>query len=306
MTVLAGTQNGVFRVSNGGPHKVLDCGWTTRIRRFASEGIFVASETGLYRAEDREDSWTDLGVPHAPVFSVAASPDGDRLYAGTLGARLYVSTDPGDSWRELEGFQELPSRENWEIPRHQEDTHLRTLSIHPEVPNRLIADVEVGGVHLSEDEGETWRERREGVHDDIHQVLVRGPDHYVAATGTGIYRTENAGQAWNRLDIGSDHRYLSEVFVHEGSLYAGVARGPPGEWEDSGGADAVMVVSRDDGESFAELPYPGGPEEVALAWTTTEGDLVAGTNEGRIIRRVGDGWETVTTVSHGIRSLESV
>ena len=53
---------------------------------------------------DEGQTWEDLGVPQEEVYSIVASPDGERLYAGTHPAHLYVSTDSGETWDELEGF----------------------------------------------------------------------------------------------------------------------------------------------------------------------------------------------------------
>ena len=168
----------------------------------------------------------------------------------------------------------------------------------------MIAGVEVGGVHVSDGEGETWTERSDGVHDDIHHVLVLSSEEYVASTGSGLYRTEDAGESWVRLDKALDHRYFREARSHEGWLYAAAARSSPGTWSGENGADAALFES-DDGETFTEQPYPGGPEEVILAWTVTD-TVIAGTNEGRVIRRADEGWEDLETLPAGVRSLTTV
>jgi photosystem II stability/assembly factor-like uncharacterized protein len=170
----------------------------------------------------------------------------------------------------------------------------------------VIAGVEVGGVHVSEDGGETWTERRDGVHDDIHHVLVLGPDEYIASTGNGLYRTRDAGRSWTRLDTDLDHRYFREAFALDGRLYAAAARSSPGTWRGERGADAILVESTDIGETFESVSYPGRPEEVVLAWTAVAGTVVAGTSNGRLISRASDGtWTGVGQVPAGIRSLES-
>ena len=171
----------------------------------------------------------------------------------------------------------------------------------------MIAGIEVGGVHISEDEGETWTERRDGDHDDIHHVLVLGPDEYVASMGDGLYRTRDAGQSWTRLDTALDHRYFREAFALDDRLYAAAARSSPGTWRGENGADAILVESVDGGETLETVSYPGHPEEVVLAWTAVDGTVVAGTNDGRLISRDSDSaWSDVGQVPAGIRSLESV
>lgn len=310
MSLVLGTEDGVYRTSDPGfddATQVVDAGRVMRVRRFAgADGVFACSKTGLYRSTDAGETWSELGVPRDEVYSALVSPDGERLYAGTHPAHLYVSEDGGGSWRELEGFQELPSREEWFTPRHRNEAHIRSLGAHPDAPGRVVAGVEVGGVHVSEDRGETWTERRDGVQDDVHHVLVRGPEEYVASCGDGLYRTRDAGQSWTRLDGGLDHRYFREALSHDGRLYAAAARSSPGTWRGESGADAGLFVSEDDGESFGTVAYPGEPEEVVLAWGVVDGHVVAGTNEGRLLRETDGGWETSGRIQPGIRSLCAV
>jgi photosystem II stability/assembly factor-like uncharacterized protein len=305
MSLLIGTRDGVFRAAEPtleSVEQVLDAGNTLRVRTFG-ESVFAASKTGLYRSDDDGRTWTNLDVPREEVFSVVVDPDGERLYAGTHPAHLYCSTDDGETWTELDGFQDLPSREEWHTPRHRNEAHIRSLGVHPDAPERVVAGVEVGGVHVSDDSGETWTERSEGVQNDVHHVLVLGADEYVASCGGGLYRTQDSGQSWTRLDSDIDHRYFREAFAADGRLYAAAARGPPGTWQGENGTDAALFESDDAGETLEAVSYPGGPEEFVLAWTELDGRVFAGTNDGRVIARESDGWTTVGTVPTAIRSL---
>ena len=308
MAVLIGTRDGVYRTATipvEDAEQVLDSGDVPRVRTFPEfDGVFAATKTGLYRSIDEGQTWEDLGVPQEEVYSIVASPDGERLYAGTHPAHLYVSTDSGETWDELKGFQDLPSRDEWHTPRHRNEAHVRSLGVHPETPERLIAGVEVGGVHVSEDQGETWTECRDGVHDDVHHVLVLGPDEYVVSCGDGFYRTHDAGQSWTRLDTELDHRYFREAIAFDGRLYAAAARSSPGTWSGEDGADAVLLESEDYGETFEAVSYPGAPAEVILAWAEADGRVVAGTNDGRLISGdEGGTWTEAGTVPAGIRSI---
>jgi photosystem II stability/assembly factor-like uncharacterized protein len=306
VTLLLGAEDGVYRTTDvhfEDATRVADTGRVMRVTRPGNDAAFACTKTGLYRSTDGGRTWTDLGVPHEEVYSVCRSPDGERLHAGTHPAHLYVSHDNGASWRELEGFQALPSREEWFTPRHRNEAHVRSLDIHPDAPDRVIAGVEVGGVHVSEDRGETWRERRDGVHDDVHHVLVSDPETWIASCGGGLYRTGTAGRAWTRLDGDLSRHYFREAIEHDGRLYAAAARSSPGTWRGESGADAGLFVSEDGGETFRSISYPGKPKEVILAWTVADGRVVAGTNEGRVLLEVDGTWETSGELSTGIRSL---
>lgn len=305
MSLLLGTEDGVYLALDDAvddAERVIETDRVMRVREFGNE-VYAASKSGLYRSRDSGDSWRDLGVPREEVYSVLVSPDSERLYAGTHPAHLFVSDDDGSSWRELDGFQELPSREEWFTPRHRNEAHIRSLGAHTDAPDRVIAGVEVGGVHISDDRGQTWMERREGVQDDVHHVLVVGPDEYLVSCGDGLYRTTNAGNSWTRLDEDIDHRYFRESILHNDRLYTAAARSSPGTWNGTSGADGALFVADEIGAGFRSMDYPGQPQEVVLAWTTVDATVIAGTNDGRVLIEGNDGWESAGHVPASIRSL---
>lgn len=307
--LLIGTNDGVYRapideLANSTP--VLESEHALRIHQFDA-AVYAATRSGLFRSMDAGETWTNLNVPRREVYSVLLSPTGDRLYAGTHPSHLYVSTNDGESWRELEGLQELPSRDEWRLPRHRNEAHVRSLGAHPDAPQRVIAGIEVGGVHVSDDDGETWTERRDGLQDDVHHVLVQGSQEYIASCGGGLYRTRDAGRSWTRLDSDLEHTYFREAFAVSGRLYAAAARSPPPSWGGERGPDAALFESTDDGDTFESVSYPGKPQEFILGWTALDdGTVIAGTRGGHILRRASDGWNRVGRVPSGIRSLTVV
>lgn len=305
MAILAGTADGIVRFEDGSADRVLDAGTVTLVRHLGSEGPFAAGDAGLYRSTDDGERWEDLGVPRTGVHSVATDPDGNRLYAGTRGATLFASDDGGGSWSTLVEDEDLPGSDGWETPHHQPEPRIRSIGTHPDAPLRLLLGIEVGGVYCSDDRGGSWSARRDGVNDDVHHLLVDTPDRYVASTGTGIYLTRDAGRSWTRLDTGLPHRYVSESIAFRGALYAGIARGPPGEWGDPEGADGVLLRFDGDWSGFERVAYPGEPETMVSAWAVDDGDLIAGTNDGRLLRRGSSGWRTIGSTDGRIRSLAS-
>lgn len=311
--LLVGTNEGIYRAPTDKldeATRVLDSKHVMRVRRFEDE-IFAATRSGLFRSADRGEKWTNLNVPQKEVYSVLQDTRGRRLYAGTHPAHLYVSDDHGVSWNELKGLQDLPSRETWHTPRHRDEAHVRSLGTHPDAPERIIAGIEVGGVHVSEDGGETWIERCDGLHPDIHHVLIIGADEYLASTGGGLYRTQDTGRSWIRLDKNLDHTYFREAFVAGKRLYAAAARSAPPAWGGQRGTDAALFESTDGGDTFRSVAYPGQPEDFILAWAIAEQDVenesvLAGTRYGHILLRTNEKWIKIGSAPSAIHSLSVV
>ena len=302
--LLIGSDDGVYRLSDlAGPDpevtKAHDTGRVMRLRSFEGlAGAFAATETGLYHSPDGV-TWTTLDVPAERVYAVAASPDGDRLYAGTRPARVYAAQTGGDidsgtdlTWAELDGFQNLPSRDEWRLPRHENLAQVRDVHVHPGAPERVVAGVEVGGVHVSEDGGTTWTERRKGANGDVHELHLAGPTEFVAATGFGLYRTTDAGRSWTRLDEGHEQRYFRTAFSVDGVVYAGGALANSSTWNDAD-ADPELFVSRD-GETVDPVDHPRSDETVT-GLTAVDGSVVAATHGGWVLRRDSGEWTVVAS-----------
>lgn len=341
-----GSDDGVYRFSGGfdgdpdpnlasamSPDHVLESGAVMRLRRLdAFDGLFAATKTGLFHTVDG-DAWTDLGVPIESVYSVGASSDGETLYAGTRPARVFQtpisertrSVQDGDGldvtaleWRECEGFQALPSREHWRLPRHEGLAQVRDVKGLPGVPGSVVAAVEVGGVHASTDRGETWTERRgdveadalQGVdrsddwsqrpgdvHDDVHELAVIDAAEWVAATGFGLFRTADAGQSWTRLDDGVEQRYFRTVSAFDRTVYAAGALSSSGGWDDPDENPGFFAYRPGRGRSEITSPRP---EEVvtglvAVSDTPFGDTLFAGTHRGTLLRAATEQADAIAT-----------
>jgi hypothetical protein len=296
--LIAGSDDGIYRLrgvhESDGPdvQKVLDSGRVRRVRAFEGvDGVVAATETGLYHSPDGTD-WRNLGVPREKVYAVGAGGTGKRLYAGTRPAHVYVAqTDGGPldelEWRELDGFQELPSRDEWRLPRHENIAQVRDVHVLPTSPDRVVAGVEVGGVHVSTDGGDTWTERTEGVHDDIHELHVVGPGELAAATGYGLFHTSDTGRSWTRLDQGFDQRYFRAVIAVDDVLYAAGALANSSTWEDDD-TDPMLFASHD-AETVEPIAHPR-PDEMVTGMTAVDGVLFAATHRGTVLVRRSDEW----------------
>ena len=308
--LLVGSDDGVYRIdafddSDAATDateatRLLDGGRTMRLRQFDGlDGVFAATTEGLFHSSTGQQ-WTDCNVPDGTVYAVGASNDGERLYVGTRPAAIYatdavtaVTTASGEGvvaddadWRECDGFQDLPSRDEWRLPRHENLAQVRDVTADPAEADRIVAGVEVGGVHLSEDGGDTWQERADGVHDDVHELCVVGPDRYVAATGFGLYRTHDAGHSWTRLDGDVPQRYFRSAFALDGTVYTGANMANSSTWDDDD-ADPGCYRVHDDGR-LEPLAIPDEAGTVT-GMGAADGDLVLATHRGHVfVQREGE------------------
>lgn len=301
--LIAGSDDGVYRVDgvdtgDATVEQVLDAGAVMRLRTFGGvDGIFAASRTGLYHSADGEE-WTDLGVPREKVYSVAASPDG-TLHAGTRPAHVYTASLGEDTglddltWRDRDQFQSLPSREEWRLPRHENLAQVRDLHVPAGAPDRVVAGVEVGGVHVSEDGGETWTERRDSVHDDVHELVAVDAETFVAATGFGLFRTTDAGRSWTRLDEGFEQRYFRSALAVDDTVYTGAALAHTSTWVEDDAAPALFVCR--DGETLERVDH-ARPAETVTGLAAFDGGVAAGTHTGTVMVDDGSGWSVVGSI----------
>ena len=135
----------------------------------------------------------------------------DTIWAGVEPAALFRSDDRGDTFELVRGLWEHPDRPTWE-PGFG-GLALHTVVTHPARPDRILVAVSAGGVYRSDDGGETWAARNEGIEarflpesfpdhgQCVHKLAVDpvNPDVLWAQNHWGIYRTEDAGDHWTSL-----------------------------------------------------------------------------------------------------------
>lgn len=302
----AGATDGVYQVTGVDrrtdieTRKVHDAGEVFRICQFEGiDGLFATADTGLYYSPNGED-WTTLSLPEEQGYAITASPSGDMLYAGTRPAKVYATAcdsgvpDDATAWEEVDGFRQLREQTDWGIPRHDGLAQIRSLRTHPAAPERIVVGIEVGGIYVSDDRGQTWTARKidgfDAPHtDDIHHIELSDEQTMVASTGSGLYRSSNTGRTWERLDTGHSQRYFREAFSRDGRIYAGGAPGSSSSWEED--TDHALFEC-DDGARLKEVSSPT-PEEVAVGWCVGTDAVMAGTHHGTLLRRNSNGWESL-------------
>jgi photosystem II stability/assembly factor-like uncharacterized protein len=206
--------------------------------------ILAGSTEGVWRSSDNGRTWSEanegLGSRHVRWMSHASHAQAVFL-VGTEPAGIYISRDGGQTWNSRPEVGRLRDASGWFLPYSEAAGCVRDFAVATPAKNhgRLYAAVEVGGVLVSDDGGDTWRlaEGSDGrpdmnrdlgsrIHPDLHSITVHPASENLvtAATGGGLYRSNDGGGTWKCLY----HCYVRAVWVDPADdrhLIAGPAEG---------------------------------------------------------------------------------
>ncbi|MEM7539331.1 MAG: hypothetical protein AAF639_44655 [Chloroflexota bacterium] len=214
--------------------------------------VYAGTEVGIYRSNDGGDSWSLLNsaMNDMQIWSIAINPDNPgTVYAGTCPSALFRSDDGGGTWKQLD--VELAPDCGPNIPVIPRVT---TITIDPNDSQTVYAGIEIDGMRISHDGGETWTEGSDGLSSrDIHGLTVvpGSPKTLVAATNNDVCTTTDM-RNWTPLSVKDHYPWpycRSALYLaNNGSsrLYVGAGNGPPG---DQGG----LFYSTNLGESWERV-----------------------------------------------------
>ena len=191
--------------------------------------VLAGSRDGVWRSADKGRTWNagkrNPAVPHVRWLASATNPSAFIL-AGTEPAGIFVSRDGGINWKPKPEVGALRDRLGWFLPYSPNAGCVRGFAIADfgSKPDRIFAAVEVGGVLVSDDIGESWqlvegsdgkpeldRQYETMVHPDVHSISVHPTSSKIitAATGGGLYRSTDGGKIWQNLYL----CYIRAVWV---------------------------------------------------------------------------------------------
>ena len=271
------------------------------------------SAQGLSRTQDGGRSWVDCALPERSVFSLAVSAADGAVYAGTEPSRLFRSVDRGETWRELEGLLELPSRPTWSFPPRPWTSHVRWIAPSPHDADLLLVGIELGGLMRSTDGGETWQDHRPGAQRDVHSLAwhPRVGDRAYEAGGGGTALSEDAGETWQPADEGRDRHYTWSVAVDPDDPALWYVSASTSPFAAHGGGDPqARIYRRRTGEVWRALAG-GLPDRLpAMPYALVAGDarLFAGLANGQIWESSdrGDSWRACTCEGDSITALHAL
>lgn len=272
-----------------------------RVRCVAAnrDRVIVGTEgAGVFLSSDGGRRWERMELPERDVFSVAIGPADGTLYAGTEPSRLFVLRD-GAEWTELEALQNIPSRERWSFPPRPWTHHVRWIAPDPHRPERLLVAIELGGVMLSDDGGESFSDHRPGAKRDAHSIawhpLAEGRAYQAA--GDGAAWSADGGRSWSALEAGRELRYCWALAADPDDPDCWYVSAAPGPREAHSGDRAHGVLYRWEGDAWREMPVPSESMPYALAAVADE--LVCAMADGRLLHSPdrGESWRELAVTA---------
>lgn len=257
---------------------------------------------------------------------LAAEPN--VVYAGVAPAALFRSEDAGETWRELTGLTQHPSRPHWHPGAG--GLCLHSIIVDTVHPGRLYVGISAVGVLRSDDNGVTWQTANRGTRAEflpdklpefgqcVHKLLLADPESSLLfqQNHCGVYRSANAGESWQEISAGLPSDFGFPLAIHPREpetifvipLKGAEFRCPP--------QNKLRVYrSRNGGKTWKALGK-GLPQKDAFVSVYREGmamdagepaGVYFGTNTGKIFgsRNEGDSWHLVADNLPPVYSVEA-
>lgn len=239
-------------------------------------------------------------------------PEGDTIWVGVEPAALFKSTDGGQSYDLVRGLWDHPHRPTWEPGAGGLCLH----TILRDGPTTFVA-ISAAGVYRTDDGGETWQPRNEGIRADfrpdkypeygqcVHKIAFDAGSHDVlwAQNHGGLYRSDDRAEKWQDVGNGVPSDFGFPIVTHPtrpGTAYV-IPLG--GEMRTMPEGKARVYRTTDSGASWEPLsqglPQEGAHLTILRDAFATDGlapaGLYFGTRSGEVYGSADDGetWQQV-------------
>ena len=256
---------------------------------------------GIYKSTDAGKTWTHLGLRDGQqIPGLAVDPrDPNKVFAAVLGhpygaseeRGVYLSTDGGQNWKHVIAKDENTGGSDVEIDPANPDVVYASMWEAREGPweDNNVYNGTNGGLFKSTDGGNTWKQLKGGLPQDLAQIYVAiAPSDsrrlyatLAAASGKlSVYRSDDAGENWAQAT--TDPRSSGRI----GGGDLPIPKVDPKNPDLVYVASTVTMRSSDGGKTWMSFRGAPGGDDYQNLWINP--------NNGKIILLVSDQGAIVT------------
>lgn len=265
-----------------------------------SKAFVIGEDGSISTSADGGESWgnpTSFGIANG--VGVAARADGSLVFGIQEDGDFVVGNPNKNSWsvKPTSGVWP-PSTERFYGPygtsiEYYEFGMATAAAIAASQDGaRLVAVGRSGGVIVSDDGGVTWKSKRIGVPDQLHDVAISSDGFHVIAVGAGgdTYVSTDGGDNW------AANPSRSKLDLHSVSLSRN------GQRAVAVGAGGVIRTSRDGGKTWSTSANYHDRRVAKLALSQNGLKAVAVLADGRIFRSIdgGKAWASILDETAGV------
>ncbi len=272
---------------------------------------------GIYKSTDAGKTWTHLGLRDGQqIPALAVDPrDPNRLFAAVLG-HPYGANEERGIYRSSDGGQ------NWKKVLYKDaNTGGSDVAIDPQNPEIVYGclwesrlgpwedgnqyDGTHGGLFKSTDGGETWKQLKNGLPDNLVQINVAiapsDPNRiyatlattressYGSAAGLGVYRSDDAGESWGKIT--DDPRPALKIGGGDLPVPGVDSKNPDIVYS----ASIVTMRSTDGGKTWAGLRGAPGGDDYQNIWISPDNPsiILLVSDQGALVSvNKGESWSS--------------
>ncbi len=219
--------------------------------------LFAGTEVGLFSTTDNGINWVNMGIGSFDVRAVLVSTsnsESGKIYAGTWGSGVFVSTDFGATW----------NINNEGLPNLAVQTLVKGIN------GEIYAGTFGGGVAVSENGGNNWTEMNIGASYVWKLAVDKLGNVYAGTYGEGLYKLDENN--WIKADDGITSQHVYSIsFDTTNTAYVS-------SW------NSGVFASTNTGSSWESLGMQGmGASSVII--DSESNQVLVGTSDGALFNR---------------------